>query len=72
MIKTFTQDDILRYVYDETDAEESELIRQTLQYDEELQSFYTQLRKLKTDLNKAVLEPSEVVIQKILEYSRNY
>ena len=72
MIKTFTQDDILRYVYHETDAEEAELIRQSLHYDEELQVLYLQLRKLKSELQKAELEPSGKVIEHILEYSRHY
>lgn len=71
MIKTFTQNDVIRYVYNETPEEESELIAYTLLTDSQLQAFYDEMLALKKDLNKIEIGPSERVIQNILACSRN-
>ena len=71
MIKTFTQNDVIRYVYNETPEEESELIAYTLLTDSQLQAFYDEMLVLKKDLNKIDIGPSERAIQNILAYSRD-
>jgi hypothetical protein len=71
MIKTFTQNDVIRYVYNETPEEESELIAYTLLTDSQLQAFYDEMLALKKDLNKIDIGPTERVIQNILAYSRD-
>lgn len=72
MIKTFTQNDVIRYVYNETPEEESELIAYTLLTDSQLQAFYDEMLALKKDLNKTDIGPSERAIQNILAYSRDF
>ena len=72
MIKTFTQNDVIRYIYNETPEEESELIAYNLLTDSQLQAFYDEMLALKKDLNKIDLEPSERAIQNILASSRNF
>jgi hypothetical protein len=72
MIKTFTPNDVIRYIYNETPEEESEQIAYTLLTDSQLQAFYDEMLALKKDLNKTDIGPSERVIQNILAYSRDF
>lgn len=72
MTKTFTPNDIIRYLYNETPEEESELIAQTLLTDSQLQSFYLEMLALKSELTKVDIGPSELVIHNILTYSRDF
>jgi hypothetical protein len=72
MITTFTRDDIVRYVYQETTEEESVLIEQTLLTEADLQQFYEELVETKNDLDRLRVFPSDQTIQNILAYSRNF
>ena len=70
MIQTFTQNDILRYAYEETTTEENQQIEELLMHDHELLLFYLDIMDLKAGLNKVELEPSTRVIDTILSYSK--
>ncbi|MDQ1087059.1 MULTISPECIES: hypothetical protein [unclassified Siphonobacter] len=70
MIQTFTQNDILRYAYEETTTEENQQIEELLMHDHELLLFYLDVMDLKAGLNKIELEPSTRVIDTILNYSK--
>lgn len=70
MIKTFTQDDVVRYLYNETSSEENKEIAQALICDAELQSIYKELSAVKNQLELGLREPSDTVVDKILDYSR--
>jgi hypothetical protein len=72
MIKTFTPNDIIRYVYDETLEEENKLIASLLLTDTELQEFYYELLAVKKDLNQLIFKPSKSSTQYILDYSRTF
>jgi len=72
MITTFTRDDIIRYVYQETSEEERALIEQTLLTEADLQQFHEELLDTKSDLDRLRVFPSERTIQNILAYSRNF
>jgi hypothetical protein len=67
MITTFTQDDVLRYVYKETTKEESREIENALKHDKELRSFYDESVQTIGLVNMAMIEPSDSVIDKILK-----
>lgn len=71
MIKTFTQDDVIRYIYKETSEQENEAIAQALLTDEMLMDDYKQLSASVETLNSAMLEPSEKAINNILNYSKS-
>ena len=71
MIKTFTKDDLIRYIYRETTEQEEQEINQALTCDVELNRIYTDLCALKQELDHAQLEPSQQTITSILEYSRS-
>ena len=74
MIQTFTntQDDVIRYLYNETSNQENTLIEGTLLQDGDLLDFYLDCADIKTGLDKIQLSPSDRAIDKILSFSRNY
>lgn len=67
MIKTFTQDDVLRYLYNETNKSENREIEQALKEDYELRTFYEETKQILGWVNSAMLEPSERVIANVLK-----
>lgn len=71
MTKTFTENDLLRYVYSETSKIENVEIENALLCDEKLQERYCQLVSTLSDLDKCAVEPSDRTIQSILDYSRS-
>lgn len=71
MIKTFTHDDVIRYLYHETSTEESEAIAQALLTDEMLMDEYKQLSAIIESMNSTMLEPSEKSVANILNYSKS-
>lgn len=71
MIKTFTPNDILRYLYKETDKLESKSLEQAMLVHTDLLDQYVRLTDIKEQLDKIQLVPSESTIQSILEYSRS-
>ncbi|MFT4031105.1 MAG: hypothetical protein QM669_01670 [Siphonobacter sp.] len=70
MIQTFTQNDILRYAYEETTDEENQHIEEALIHDNELLLYYLDIIDLKAGMNKAILQPSDRVVNTIVNYSR--
>jgi len=70
MTKTFTPDDIIRYVYGETTTEENRLIEHQLAGDSALLRYSHELQGLKTQLVQGLFSPSEKVIGNILSYSK--
>jgi hypothetical protein len=72
MIKTFTPNDVIRYVYKETSAEENTLIAYTLLTDTDLRTFYEEILGIKQEISKIMKEPSDKVVGQILTYSREF
>jgi hypothetical protein len=71
MIKTFTQTDLIRYLYHETTEEESREIEAALLCDATLRSQYLELQGVLSDLDAAQLEPSNEVVANILNRLRS-
>lgn len=71
MIKTFTQNDVIRFVYDEVSTEERSQMEELLLIDPSFQKLYRSIRKTKGLIKKSALEPSENVINRILNYSKS-
>jgi hypothetical protein len=69
MTKTFTYDDVVRYIYSETSSEESESIARALTCDDDLMSFYLDTLEIRNQMNLIVRQPSQRVVSKILAYS---
>ena len=70
MIKTFTQTDLIRYLYREITEEEKNEIDRALLRDGNLRSMYKQVCAALKELDEAALEPSESTVMNILGYSR--
>lgn len=71
MIKTFTQNDVIRFVYDEVSAEERSQFNDLLLIDLDFQNMYVNHTRMKNQIAKSRLEPSENVINRILTYSKS-
>ena len=71
MIKTFTQTDLIRYLYRETTEEERTEIDKALICDSELRSLYHEMVATIKDMDEAKLEPSATTVLSILSYSKS-
>ncbi len=74
MTQTFTstQNDVVRYLYNETSIQENSLVEEALLFDKDLLDFYLDCADLKTGMDKIQLSPSDSAIERILSYSRDY
>jgi hypothetical protein len=74
MTQTFTstQNDVVRYLYNETSNQENTFVEATLLFDKELLKFYLDCADLKSGMDNIQLSPSDSAIERILSYSRNY
>jgi len=72
MIKTFTQNDLVRYIYKETTPEESSEIEIAMLFDEQLAAAYSDLSSVVNNLDNSMKAPSEKTVDAILSYSKSY
>ncbi|MBO3270336.1 hypothetical protein [Hymenobacter defluvii] len=72
MIKTFTQEKLLQYVYNELPANEQQALEQALQHDPELAAQCADLLLTLRALTAVRQAPSEATAQNILRYSRTF
>ena len=72
MTKTFTYDDVVRYIYSETTESENDLIVEALALDDDLMTFYIDSLEIKSQMNKIIRTPTEKTIGKVLNYSRHF
>jgi hypothetical protein len=70
MTKTFTQNDLIRYLYRETSATETTEINKALICDSDLQEQFKELTATKSQLDTVRLQPSVASIRNILSYAR--
>ena len=70
MIKTFTQNDLIRFIYNETSPGENKEIRKALLVDQALQEKYKELKACIRELDIIEEVPSQKVLHNILEYSK--
>jgi hypothetical protein len=72
MTKTFTYDDVVRYLYAETTENENEQIVEALALDDNLMNFYLDSLEIQNQMNKITRTPSEKVISEVFGYSRQF
>lgn len=70
MTKTFTQDDLIRFIYRETTEEEASEINRVLAADPELSRQYRELLLTTKGLERAHLQPSAGAVSRIMDYVR--
>lgn len=64
-----TPDDLVRYLYDETSEQKSELIREALETDMNLRETFNALLLSKKNLEETNLSPRPEAVDKILQYA---
>ena len=72
MIKISTPNDVIRYVYNEVTSQESEELKSLLLWDNDLADLIQELSEVKKSVSKINMEPSDRVINNILNYSKSY
>jgi len=70
MTKTFTRNDLIRYIYQETTEREKQKIEQELLLDNKLFEEYKNLAEVSMELDRIDLSPSQKTINKILNFSK--
>jgi len=71
MTKTFTQNDVVRYLYDEIPAQEKARFEDALACNSELVDLFYELSAVKRSLDGAARNPSDHIIESILDYSKS-
>ncbi|HAP00829.1 MAG TPA: hypothetical protein DCQ93_02780 [Bacteroidetes bacterium] len=69
-MKLFTQEDLVRFIYNETSEEESLEIKKALLENLDLAKAYQGMLTVKDELEQGKLNPSDSSIDIILQYSR--
>ena len=72
MIKTFTENDLVRFLYDEMSEQESADLREAMLTDDELRQAMDQLKSVHGILEQTTYSPSTRTINKILDFSKGY
>jgi len=70
MTKTFTRNDLIRYIYNDTTENENKDIEQELLLNTKLFEEYKDLAEVSMELDRFEMSPSEKVINKILNFSK--
>lgn len=70
MHKTFTKEDLLRYLYGEMNREERQELRSVILEDNTLQAEFLALKEAKECLNKGRVSPSTFAVNNIMSYAK--
>jgi hypothetical protein len=70
MIKIYTEDDLLNYIYKETNPQESLSIENAINEDDALRTIYLELLEGIDLLNKTYFRPSEITLENILQKAK--
>ena len=70
MHKTFTKEDLLRYLYGEMNREEQKELCSVFLEDNTLQAEFLELKEAKECLNKGRLSPSKFAVNNIMSYAK--
>ncbi len=71
MTKTFTENDLLRFLYDEVNEDERLDINESLSADMELRTKLDELTEAKSSLDAFTIKASSEVVSRILYASKN-
>lgn len=72
MTKTFTQNDVVRYLYNEIPAQEKAQFEDALACNSELVNLFYELSAVKRSLDGAYKNPSDHTLENILDYSKSF
>ncbi|WP_339923851.1 hypothetical protein [uncultured Cyclobacterium sp.] len=71
MTKSFTTNDLIRYIYQEMEEEENDQLVQLLQDDQQLMQEYINLLSTIEKLDIVLIEPSDSIINAIKKKARS-
>jgi len=71
MTKSFTQSDLIKYIYQEMTEEENETLMQAVQEDQLLMQEYIDLLSTVEKLDQLLLEPSDSIVCAIKKRARS-
>jgi len=71
MTQTFTENDLIRFIYNETNEQESKLITEALWEDSRLRALYGELCLMQQSLEGAMKSPRAATIDRIMDYSKS-
>lgn len=72
MTLTYTRDDVVRYIFDETSPEEATAISGQMLIDPDLSDFYSSCNEVIKEICRLNFAPTKKTIDAILSYSRSY
>ncbi|MFY0600905.1 MAG: hypothetical protein JXR03_14620 [Cyclobacteriaceae bacterium] len=72
MTKTFTENDLVRFLYGELNEEESAELKQALITSPALQEELNNLQEVTNGLKKVSYKPSRKSLDRILDFSKGY
>lgn len=72
MTKTFTQDDVVRYLYNEIPQNEKARFEEAMICNSMLLNLFHELSAIKGKLDEVEISPSDRVTQKILDFSKSF
>lgn len=70
MIKIYTEDDLLNYIYKEKNLQDSLSIENAINEDDLLRTIYLELLEGIDLLNKTYFRPSEITLENILQKAK--
>ena len=70
MHKTFTKEDLLRYLYGEMNRDERQELRSVIFEDNTLKADFLSFKESKKCLNKGRLSPSSFAVNNIMSYAK--
>ena len=70
MHKTFTKEDLLRYLYEEMNPEERQQLHSVILEDSTLKADFQALKEAKKILNKGRVSPSTFTVNNIMSYAK--
>jgi len=71
MKKTFTEDDLIRFIYDEVSQSEKMDIQQAIESDEKLREQFLNTMKVIKEMDGFSMNPSESTVDIIIEHSHH-
>lgn len=66
----FTLDDLILYLYNETEMTDSVLVQKAIDTDEEVSAYFQDLVSVKELLDSSTLKPSKSTINAIMQHAR--
>ncbi len=72
MVKTFTQNEMIMAMYHELSGDNMAELENQLEQNSESEHNFENLNQLKHELNQLLVNPSNVVVESILAYSKSF